>query len=132
MRIPRRAFPYPLRRIGTAAFILYVLLLKKLFRVDRQNELTPTGQLGTLSFWGIPEVDVGTYRLQVTGSVQQPIALALEDIKALPPVTRQVRQDCVGGFRNNSIMQGVPLTALFDQVGVKGITVGINVGKNKA
>ncbi len=42
----------------------------------------------------------------------------LEQLQALPGVSRQVRQDCVGGFRNNSIMTGVALQTLLDISGV--------------
>ena len=106
-----------MRRIGTAIFILWVLLLKKLFRVDQQDTLTPIDQLGNLSFWGVPEVDIESYRLEITGAVEQPITLTLDDVKALPSVSHQVRQDCVGGFRNNWIMEGVTLKTLLDQAG---------------
>jgi DMSO/TMAO reductase YedYZ molybdopterin-dependent catalytic subunit len=112
------AFPYPLRRVVTALFIIGVLLMKKLWRVDNQNALTPMGKLGTLSFWGVPEVDLETYRLEVEGAVEQPLSFSFEEVRAMPSVARQVRQDCVGGFRNNSIMKGVPLQALLERSGI--------------
>lgn len=114
-----RAFPYPLRRLGTALFIALVLLLKRLFRVDRQNAITPTEELGTLSFWGIPEMDVGTYRLEVVGAVNQVESLSYQEIRAFPSVRREVRLDCVGGFRNNSVMEGVLLETLLDRSEIK-------------
>jgi DMSO/TMAO reductase YedYZ molybdopterin-dependent catalytic subunit len=112
------AFPYPLRRVVTALFIIGVLLMKKLLRVDNQNALTPMGKLGTLSFWGVPEVDLEAYRLEVAGAVERPLSFSFAEIRAMPSVTRQVRQDCVGGFRNNSIMEGMPLQALLERSGM--------------
>jgi DMSO/TMAO reductase YedYZ molybdopterin-dependent catalytic subunit len=112
------AFPYPLRRLITAAFIVYVLSVKKLLRVDRQNALTPTDKLGILSFWGVPELDLDTYRLEITGAVERPYSFSFQDLLDMPSVTRQVRQDCVGGFRNNSVMKGIPFKTLVEGCGI--------------
>jgi DMSO/TMAO reductase YedYZ molybdopterin-dependent catalytic subunit len=112
------AFPCPLRRGVTALFIMGVLLMKKLLQVDNQNSLTPMDKLGTLSFWGVPDVPLETYRLEVEGAVEQPLSFSFEEIRAMPSVTRQVRQDCVGGFRNNSIMEGAPLQAVLERSGI--------------
>ena len=56
-----REFPYPLRKIGTALFILYTLGMKKLSKVDDNNALTPADELGHLSFWSVPDLDIVTY-----------------------------------------------------------------------
>ena len=111
-----RILPYPVRKIGTALFIINVLSQKKLFRVDQQNELTPENKLGILSFWGVPEIDLDEYRLLIEGAVTRPISLTFQEICSLPSVKQQVRMDCVGGFRNNSVMQGVSLTTLLGPV----------------
>ena len=116
---PWRAFPYPLRRAVTALFIKVVLLQKRLFRVDSQNELTLTKQLLNLSFWGIPEIELKDYRLHIEGAVAQPMSFSFDEIRALPSVTRQVRMDCVGGPRNNSIMKGVLLKEFLDRLGIE-------------
>jgi DMSO/TMAO reductase YedYZ molybdopterin-dependent catalytic subunit len=109
------AFPYPLRRVVTSLFIMSVLLTKKLWRVDNQNNLTPMNELGTLSFWGVPDVDLETYRLEIAGAVERPLSFSFAEILAMPSVTRRVRQDCVGGFRNNSVMEGVPVQAILER-----------------
>ena len=106
--------PYPLRRVATAAFILAVLAVKRLTGVERRNELTPLEEVGTLSFWGAPKVDVNSFTLTIDGAVGQPLALRYDQLLELPAVEREVRMDCVGGFRNNTVMKGVPLTHLFD------------------
>ena len=113
-----RAFPYPLRRLVTALFIMDVLLMKKLFRVDGQNTLHSTDELGTLSFWGVPQVDLATHRLQVDGEVATPLSLSYGELSAMASEKRQVRMHCVGGFRNNSVMEGVPLSDLLKRAGV--------------
>ena len=114
-----RAFPYSSRRWVTALFIKTVLLLKKVFRVDSQNDLTPINLLGYLSFWGVPKVDLSSYRLDVVGTVEEPKSLTFEQIKQLPSSARNVRMDCVGGFRNNTVMESVSLQAVLDLTGYR-------------
>ena len=115
---PGAPCPYPLRRLVTAGFILLSLGLKRMLKVDSQDALTAMDQLGTLSFWGVPEIAVENYRLVIEGEVDKALSLSLEQLQSLPAVTRQVRLDCVGRFRNNSIMEGVPLQTLLDISGV--------------
>ena len=54
----------------------------------------------------IPDVDLASFVLTVDGAVDHPLSLSWQDLKALPRIDREVRMDCVGGFRNNSIMAG--------------------------
>ena len=115
---PWRVLPYPLRRAVTAGYILLSLGVKRILKVDAQDALTPMDQLGNLSFWGVPEIAVENYRLAIEGEVELALSLSLEQLQSLPTVTRQVRQDCVGGFRNNSMMEGVALQTLLDISGV--------------
>ncbi len=105
--------PYPLRRVATAAFIIVVLAIKRLTGVEKRNELTPLDDVGTLSFWGVPEVDVHSFTLTIDGEVDHPVVLRYDQVLELPAVDRTVRMDCVGGFRNNIVMKGVTLAHLF-------------------
>ena len=115
---PWRVLPYALRRLVTAGYILLSLGVKRMLKVDSQDALTAMDQLGTLCLWGVPEIAVEDYRLVVEGEVELALSLSLEQLQSLPAVTRQVRQDCVGGFRNNSMMEGVSLQTLLDISGV--------------
>ena len=83
--------------------------MKKLFRVNKNTAMMPTENLGNLSFWGVPEVNLDEYTLIVGGEVERPLRLTFEDLMEFKAVEGQVRMDCVGGFRNNSAMKGVPL-----------------------
>ena len=94
-------FPRPLRRVLAAAFIEVVLFVKKVTGVDHQNGLTAQNEVGTLSFWGVPTVD---------GAVANPRLFRYDDLLALPSTERLIRMDCVGGFRNNTMMRGVLLS----------------------
>lgn len=113
-----RSLPYPLRRLVTAGFIRFTLWEKRLLGVDKQNELTPMNELGSLAYWGVPELDIERFRLTIDGAVECPLSLSFEELEAEPPVERQVRMDCVGGFRNNSIMKGTRVAPLLGRAGV--------------
>jgi DMSO/TMAO reductase YedYZ molybdopterin-dependent catalytic subunit len=113
-----KAIPYKPRRAVTALFIKTVLFEKRLLKIDEQTEVTPTKDLGSLAYWGIPDVDLASFVLTVDGAVDHPLSLSWQDLKALPRIDREVRMDCVGGFRNNSIMAGVPVHNILDLAGV--------------
>ncbi len=67
--------PYPLRRLASAAFIIWALAMKRLTGVERQNELTPLEEVGTLSFWRVPKLDVRSFTLTIDGAVGHPLVL---------------------------------------------------------
>ncbi len=92
--------------------------MKKLTGVEQRHELTPLDEVGTLSFWGVPRVEAPT-TLTIDGEVVQPVELRYDMLLELPAVKREVRMDCVGGFRNNTVMKGVPVAYLFDLVDVR-------------
>ena len=107
------AFPLPLRKPLTAAALLGILGMKKVTGVNRDNEPTPMESLGIRSFWGVPAIDVEQYVLEVGGEADRPLRFTHGELLELDAVVRPVRMDCVGGFRNNSTMKGVPLAVLF-------------------
>ena len=115
--------PYPLRRIASAAFIIATLGVKKLTGVERQNELTPLDEVGTLSFLGVPDVDASAATLTISGEVERDVELRIDELIAMPTVERTVRMDCVGGFRNNTVMTGVSVAHIFELAGVRDSAV---------
>ena len=65
----------------------------------------------------MPQVDTDRYRLDVTGTVDREMSFSFAQILQLPSTERQARMDCVGGFRNNSVMEGTALGSLLDLAG---------------
>lgn len=55
------------------------------------------------------------YRLKVFGLVDIPLALSLEQLRALPSRTQITRHDCVEGWSCIGKWKGAPLGALLDQ-----------------
>ena len=56
-----------------------------------------------------------SYRLTVGGLVEKPLALSLEQLRALPSRTQITRHDCVEGWSCIGKWKGVLLGALLDQ-----------------
>ena len=108
------AFPYRIRKPLTGLGILWILSMKKAAKVDKQNKLTRIENLGNLSFWGVPNISAEDYSLKIDGLVERPVTLSLPDLEGMDVVERHVRMDCVGGFRNNTLMKGVPIKSIFD------------------
>jgi sulfane dehydrogenase subunit SoxC len=61
--------------------------------------ITPIGMHYLLIHFDIPHLDPATYRLLVTGLVDNPLELSLEDIRSRPRVTMPVMMECGGNGR---------------------------------
>lgn len=60
-----------------------------------------------------------SFRLSVSGLVDTPLALSLDDLKALPSRTQITRHDCVEGWSTIAQWKGVPLRTVLEKAGVK-------------
>jgi DMSO/TMAO reductase YedYZ molybdopterin-dependent catalytic subunit len=72
----------------------------------------------------VPQVDPSTWRLTVTGLVEEQVELSFDDLLALPMVERTVTLSCVsnevgGRLVGNAVWQGVPLASLLDRAGAR-------------
>jgi DMSO/TMAO reductase YedYZ molybdopterin-dependent catalytic subunit len=56
------------------------------------------------------------WRLEVGGSVKQPLQFSLEDLKALPSRTQITRHDCVEGWSAIAKWKGVPVSEIMKRV----------------
>jgi sulfane dehydrogenase subunit SoxC len=84
---------------------------------------------------GVPEIDPATYRLLIHGLVDRPTIFTLDDLKALPSITRICFLECGGNYPRNAKgpmtpqamagltsqteWTGVPLAVLFREVGIR-------------
>ena len=59
------------------------------------------------------------YRLVVDGLVEQPLALTLAELRALPARSQITRHDCVEGWSSIGQWKGAKLSALLDQARLK-------------
>lgn len=88
--------------------------------------LTPQDQVFSVQHYGIPEFDQDTFELQITGMVDRPRTLSMEDIQRLPRRDQPMTLECSGngaspGFMNaiyNSRWTGTPLAPLLKECGI--------------
>jgi DMSO/TMAO reductase YedYZ molybdopterin-dependent catalytic subunit len=87
--------------------------------IDNRNlEIDPLEKFGTM---GPTDISIApeTYRLKLTGKVEKPLSLSIDQIKQLPPVTEVVLLICPGVFVNNGRWTGVPLKILLQEAKAK-------------
>lgn len=86
---------------------------------------TPADKFATTQHYGHPDVDAATFKLKVTGLVNTPKALSLDDLKKLGGTDLAAGFECSGnrgplqGLSGNGKWTGVPLKTVLDAAGVK-------------
>ena len=86
---------------------------------------TPADQFFTTQHYGHPVVDPATFRLKVSGLVERPASLSLEDLRKLGGTELIAGFECSGnrrplqGLIGNGRWTGVPLRTVLDRAGVK-------------
>ena len=86
---------------------------------------TPPNQFFTTQHLGHPEIDLATYRLEVSGLVDRPLSLSLADLRAMPSHDLVFGFECSGnrgpvnGLSSNGRWRGVSLRAVLERAGVQ-------------
>ena len=86
---------------------------------------TPADQFYTIQHHGHPEIDPAAFRLKVTGLVDRPKSLSLDDLRKMRAAELIAGFECSGnrrplqGLVSNGRWTGVPLRAVLEQAGVK-------------
>src|SRR5678816_292412 len=86
---------------------------------------TPKDQFFTTQHYGHPKVDVATYTLRVSGLVDRPLSLSLDELRKLGSRELVAGFECSGnrgpvqGLSSNARWTGVPLKTVLDKAGVK-------------
>ncbi len=106
--------------------------------------ITPNDEFFNVSHYGKPEVDLETWRLEVSGLVENPLVLTIEDIKARPKQDVTFTLECSGnhgfptftGGIGNAKWGGTPLAPILKEAGIRenGIEViffGHDVGEEE-
>jgi sulfane dehydrogenase subunit SoxC len=62
-------------------------------------DLTPTGIHYLLTHFDIPDIEMSSWRLEVTGNVERQLSLSLDDIRSRTPRTIPVTMECAGNGR---------------------------------
>ena len=86
---------------------------------------TPKDQWFTTQHYGHPKVDVANYKLRVSGLVDRPLSLSLDDLRKIGSKELVAGFECSGnrgplqGLSSNAKWTGVPLKEVLDKAGVK-------------
>ncbi len=86
---------------------------------------TPAAKYATTQHYGHPVVDPATFKLRLSGLVQRPLALSLDDLKKMGSRDVVAGFECSGnrgplqGLCGNGRWTGVPLKKVLDAAGVK-------------
>jgi len=87
--------------------------------------ITPNDQFFTTQHYGHPVVDPATFKLKVSGLVDRPIALSLDDLRRMGSKELVAGFECSGnrgplqGLSGNGRWTGLPLKDVLDKAGVK-------------
>jgi len=90
-----------------------------------EGPFTPADKFATTQHYGHPTVDAATFKLKVSGLVDKPVQLSLDDLKKLGAVDLVAGFECSGnrgpiqGLCGNGKWTGVPLKKVLDAAGVK-------------
>ena len=90
-----------------------------------EGPFTPKDKYPTTQHYGHPDIDPATFKLKVTGLVDRPKALSLDDLKKVGTTDLVAGFECSGnrgplqGLCGNGKWTGVPLKAVLDSAGVK-------------
>jgi DMSO/TMAO reductase YedYZ molybdopterin-dependent catalytic subunit len=86
---------------------------------------TPADQFFTTQHYGHPEIDPTAFRLKITGLVDRPKSLSLDELKKMKSAELIFGFECSGnrrplqGLCSNGRWTGVPLRTVLEQAGVK-------------
>jgi DMSO/TMAO reductase YedYZ molybdopterin-dependent catalytic subunit len=86
---------------------------------------TPADKYATTQHYGHPDVDMATYKLKVTGLVNNPKAFSIDDLKKLGSTELVAGFECSGnrgplqGLSGNGKWTGVPLKTVIAAAGLK-------------
>ncbi len=67
----------------------------------------------------VPDLDFATYRLEVTGKVEQPLSLTYDELRCLPRIETRCILNCPGFFQDEATWAGASLDALLERAGVQ-------------
>jgi DMSO/TMAO reductase YedYZ molybdopterin-dependent catalytic subunit len=64
-------------------------------------------------------IDLATYRLEVSGMVDYPLRLSLDDLRCMPKIEVKTTIICKGNFEDTDIWAGVPLKYVLELAGIQ-------------
>ena len=95
------------------------LINKNPAELDSRNlDITPLKEFHTMGLTD-HRVDLNTWRLEIDGHVEKPLALTYEQITTMPNMERNVLLICPGFFANHGTWKGLSVKNLLEKAGWK-------------
>ena len=96
-------------------------LAQEFSEADIRQDQHPNGSTepDTSDYLALQENNFADYQLEVDGLVERPTHFTLDALRSMPSRTQITRHDCVEGWSCIAKWQGVPLSQILDQVGIK-------------
>ncbi len=66
----------------------------------------------------IPQTDTADWQLEIAGAVQKPVVLDLTTLQQQPMTETRITLDCTGGWYQEALWEGIPVSHLLDLVGL--------------
>ena len=70
-------------------------------------------------------IDLESYRLEITGKVDQPLNLSYDDLRCLPKIETHSVLVCPGFFQDEATWAGAPLNEILERAHVQGDATGL-------
>ncbi len=104
--------------------------------------MTPSKRFYVRNHFAMPAMNADSWRLKIEGAVSKPFEIGLEELKAMPSLTKTAMLECAGNGRillvpkakgllwesgavGNAEWTGVPLKAILERAGVKDGAVDV-------
>jgi len=118
-----------MKHVGFSFLVLVLLLAGCIAQETEQetvsDEITPIEDFFVLDLGIQPEIDIGEWRLEVTGLVETPLSLTYDEILAMPQVTQITYLYCMPGYEGTGEWTGVPLLYVLEKAGYSDETVSV-------
>jgi DMSO/TMAO reductase YedYZ molybdopterin-dependent catalytic subunit len=75
----------------------------------------------------VQQIDLETYRLAITGTVDHPIELSYDDLRCMPKVEQRCTLVCPGFFADEATWAGAPLRAVLERAGLPPQATGLRL-----
>ena len=127
--------------IGVLAAIIIIgssigvfLISSNIFNSNRANGFpdfyTQTEDYFVTNIGQIPEIQEISYKLKVTGSINNPTSYSLSELRALPVITLPLTTECIGNPTQGSLVStanwtGFSVYNLLDSLGIKSEATGV-------
>lgn len=105
---------------------------KRMFAIPPRDTpfITPNDKFYLVNYDVIPNVQVGRWRLLITGQVKHPFTLTYADFLSSPSVEAMVTLECIdtlpgGSTISNAVWQGLPLKNLLEGAGLEAGAVDV-------